>query len=220
MKTLLTSTALALALASTAAHATCVSTTAISAPDSSAGTTCSITAAASTVDIVFAYKAASDIDLLINGTTTLLKNTDPLGTEAVLTGLTPGQTIGFTWKNMTTGDSFQAGVPASDGKQHIAVEAGYADFQTDPPRRYLTAADLGAAYGVMTGIAPIADWTFVGMEDLLTNQASDFDYNDLVFGMRGIDPQVVEPAMGLTAFVLFGLAAWFRRGRRGSFVGL
>jgi hypothetical protein len=49
------------------ARATCVSSTPISAPDPGAGTTCSITAAASTVDIVFAYKSAADVDVLLNG---------------------------------------------------------------------------------------------------------------------------------------------------------
>jgi hypothetical protein len=87
-------------------------------------------------------------------------------------------------------DSFQAGVAASDGDQHIAVRSTYADFQTDPPRTYLTQAELGAAYGAMTGIAPIGDWTFAGMKDLLANQNSDFDYNDLIFGFLGIAPPV------------------------------
>lgn len=54
----------------------------------------------------------------------------------------------------------------------------------------MTQADLGAAYGVMTGIAPIGDWTFAGMEDLPASQNSDFDYDDLIFGFLGIAPHV------------------------------
>jgi hypothetical protein len=189
MKKLLLAAAALVALgAAGQSQATCVSSTQISAPDPGAGTTCSITAAASTVDVVFAYKSAADVDLLLNGVSLLISNQDPFGTEATLTGLTVGEPINFVFTNQTTGDSFQAGVAASDGKQHIAIQSTYADFQTDPRRTYLTQADLGAAYGVMTGIAPIGDWTFAGMEDLLANQDSDFDYNDLIFGFLGIDP--------------------------------
>ena len=198
------------------AQATCVSSTPITAPDPGAGTTCSITADASMIDVVFAYKSAADIDILLNGVTLLLSNQDPLGTEAVLTGLTVGQVVNFVFENTTTGASFSAGIPASDGKQHVAVQSTYTDFQTDgSPRTYLTAADLGAAYGVMTGIAPIADWTFVGMEDLLANQGSDFDYNDLIFGFMGIappPPSVPEPmTLSLLGAGLVGFAMLRRR---------
>jgi len=190
------------------ARATCISSALIPAPDPGAGTTCSITANASTIDVVFAYKSAVDIDVLLNGTTLLLSNQDPLGTEAVLTGLTVGQVLNFVFRNETTGDTFAAGVPAADGVEHIAVRSTYADFQTDPPTRtYLTAADLGAAAGVMTGIAPIVDWTFVGMEDLLASQSSDFDFNDLIFGLMGIAPDPVPEPMTL-ALLGTGLAAF------------
>jgi PEP-CTERM motif len=216
MKKLLLAAAAIVALgAAGQAQATCVSSTPISAPDPGAGTTCSITADASTVDIVFAYKSAADVDLLLNGVSLLISNQDTLGTEATLTGLTVGQVLDFVFTNQTTGDSFQAGVAASDGDQHIAVQSTYADFQTDPPRTYLTQAELGAAYGVMTGIAPIGDWTFAGMEDLLANQNSDFDYNDLIFGFLGIAPPldpVPEPmTLSLLGVGLAGLAAIRRR---------
>ena len=132
MKKLLLAAAALVALgAAGQAQATCVSSTQISAPDPGAGTTCSITADASTVDIVFAYKSAADVDLLLNGVSLLISNQDALGTEATITGLTVGQVLDFVFTNQTTGDSFQAGIAASDGKQHIAVQSTYADFQTD-----------------------------------------------------------------------------------------
>src|ERR1039457_5569790 len=108
------------------AQATCVSSALITAPDPSAGTTCSSIAPASTVDIVFAFKAAADTNVLFNGATQLFNNqVDQPGTKVVLTGLTIGQTLNFVFENMNTGDSFQAGVAASDGEQHITVPATY-----------------------------------------------------------------------------------------------
>ena len=83
MKKLLLAAAALVALgAAGQAQATCVSSTHISAPDPGAGTTCSITADESTVDIVFAYKSAADVDLLLNGVSLLISNQDTLGTEA------------------------------------------------------------------------------------------------------------------------------------------
>lgn len=207
-KLLLATAALVALVVASQARATCVSSMPVVAPDPGAGTMCSITASAPTVDIVFAFASADDIDILLNGMTLLVSNQSTIGTEATLTSLTVGQVIDFVFKNMTTGDSFMAGVLSSDGVQHVAVESTYADFQTNTPRMFLTQADLGASFGVMNGIAPIDDWTFVGMEDLLASQESDFDFNDLVFGFLGIaSPYIPEPTtLSLLGIGLIGLA--------------
>ena len=167
------------------AKAACISSTLIAAPDPSAGSVCSLRAGATSVNVVFAFANAADTNALYFGTdpTPLFTNKDPVGTAVTLSSLIVGQVLNFTWVNENTGDSFQAGISASDGDEHIAIQSSYTDFETDPPRVFLTSSDLGAAYTDMTKIAPIADWTFVGMEDLLADQGSDFDYNDFVFGV-------------------------------------
>lgn len=217
LRTLLLAASATVALAAgQRAQATCVSSIAISAPDPGAGTTCSITATAPTVDVVFAYKSAADVDVLLNGATLLVSNQDPHGIEATLTGLTVGQTIDFVFANQSTGDSFRPGVVASDGFEHVAVQSTFTDFQTDAPRTYLTQADLGAAYGVMTGIAPIADWTFAGMEDLTADQGSDFDFNDLIIAFQGISDPVSAPEPASLALLGVGLiGVGFARRRAG-----
>lgn len=198
-----------------AASAGCISSTPIAAPEPSAGTTCSIAAAGTTLDMVFVFQNAADTDVLVNGVTLINNKTSPIGTLVILNGLTPGQAIPFLFKNMATGLSFMAGTVAADGDQHIALESKYSDFQSDPPRHDLTAGDLGASLAVMTAIAPISEWTFVGLEDLLASQHSDFDYNDLIVGVFGIANPIPEPAsMALVGAGLLGLGIIRRRGRR------
>ena len=212
MKRLLLSVS-ALALSAGLAHATCVSTAPIAAPAPNAGTTCTITAVGSDVKIVLAYAAAADIDLLSNSTT-LLTNRNPLCTEVTLTGLTPGQALDLSWKDTVTGVIAQAGIPAADGKEHIAVQSTYIDYETDPPRSFLTAADLGPALTAMENLAPISDWVFVGFEDRLQAYPSDWDFNDLVVGMLGVKP-VDEPSalaiLGLGLLILGWLDAKRRK---------
>jgi len=192
----------ALLLTGASAHATCISAVPISAPDLTAGTPCSINAGDVDLDIVFGYKAAADIDLLSKGVT-LIANTDPIGTHVTLTGLTIGQDLGLDFRNNDTATDFRPGILGPDGFQHIAVRGDISDFQSDPPRSFLTPANLGPALAVMTSIAPLADWFFVGLEDLTLRQGSDFDFNDLIFAMHASRATVNEP--GTLAVLGLGL---------------
>ena len=196
------------------AQATCVGTGLVVSPDHGAGTTCTITADAPSMIFVFDFKNAADTDVVAVGANMFNNQTSPVGSQFTLTGLTVGQTLNLVFTNATHGNSFTPGVAASDGFQHVAVRPTYADFQTDA-RTTVTQADLDASFGVMTGIAPISDWTFVGMEDLLASQGSDFDYNDLVLSYIGIGtdpPAVPEPtSVGLLGVGLIGLGLIRRR---------
>jgi len=57
---------------------------------------------------------------------------------------------------------------------------------------------------------------YVGFEDLLQNQGSDFDYNDLVLAVSNVDPpnEVPEPfSFSVLCAGLVGLVAVRRRDR-------
>lgn len=208
MKKYLLTAVSALALSAGAAHAGCVSSAKIFAPDPTAGTSCSILADATTMPIVVAGGDAADVDVLANGKMVIASNRDPQGTTILLTGLTVGKTVDLTFTDTLTDVTGAAGVKSADGAYHVALQSSYTDFQTDPPRTFWTTADLGNAYSAMTSIAPIGNWIFAGFEDRLASYPSDWDFNDFVvaFDNPGMVPE--PSALAIAAFGLLLTVAY------------
>ena len=111
----------------------------------------------------------------------------------------------FSLNNVSTGTTFLSDTADSDGNYHVLISDNYADFGQG--------ALPGAADTVISGlISSGMSITYVGWEDLMAGQGSDFDYNDLIFAFANTTTrQVPEPlSMSLFGAGLVG-AAWARR---------
>lgn len=116
----------------------------------------------------------------------------------------------FSLNNVTTGTSFLSDTADSDGNYHVLISDNYADFGQG--------ALPGAADTVISGlISSGMSITYIGWEDLMAGQGSDFDYNDLIFAFANTTTRKVdvpEPlSMSLFGAGLLG-AAWARRRHR------
>lgn len=125
-------------------------------------------------------------------------DTKPLGSQT-------GPLV-FTLRNVTTGVTYTSDMTDSSGAYHVKVATDYSSFGMGPLP--------GAAATVLAGLNNV---TYVGWEDLDSNNGGDYDYNDLIFAFsntKGNDnPGVPEPlTLSLMGAGLLGLAGL--RGRR------
>lgn len=121
--------------------------------------------------------------------------------------LFPPQQFGpmvFSLNNVTKGTTFLSDTADADGNYHALITTNYADFNLgNLPAAAQTA--LNALSGSIT---------FVGWEDKVASDGSDFDYNDLIFAFANTSlTQVPEPlTLSLFGAGLAG-AAWVGRRR-------
>ena len=112
----------------------------------------------------------------------------------------------FTLNNVTKGTTFRTDTADSDGNYHALITNNYADFGLGalPP-------DAQTALSGLSGSI-----TYIGWEDKVLSDGSDFDYNDLIFAFANTSlTQVPEPlTLSLFGAGLAG-AAWVGR-RRGK----
>ena len=124
---------------------------------------------------------------------------------------TPGQTAAlgnqngamqFRLNNLTQGTNYLSDTADSDGNYHVLITDDYSDFNVGalPGAAALALASLSGSI------------TFVGWEDRNADQASDFDYNDLIFAFANTTTrQVPEPfTLSLMGVGVAG-AAWAKR---------
>jgi len=161
------------------------------------------------VKVVFAFASAADqSEVFLSGAadTPLFLNNDPnysLGYTVDL-GVISGPLV-FGFHDLTTGMSFLANAPAADGYYHALYTTDFHDI-VPGPMDPVAAATLAS----LSSVAPVL---FIGFEDRLKAQGSDFDYNDIVIAVTNVDPPPV-PEPTSFALVCAGLAGFFLLGRR------
>jgi hypothetical protein len=113
---------------------------------------------------------------------------------ATCTGNNPGDTkalfppsqsgpMVFSLQDVTSANIFTSNIADIDGNYHVRITSNYADFGLG--------ALPGAAATVLAGLP--GSITYIGWEDLIAGQNSDFDYNDLIFAFVNTSIAVPEP---------------------------
>ncbi|MEO8302129.1 MAG: PEP-CTERM sorting domain-containing protein [Rhizomicrobium sp.] len=159
------------------------------------------------------------------GNTSILNELLPLGFPQIFCNHSTGGCVGasagdtmplgfqngvmqFSLHNTDTGSTFLSDTADADGNYHVRISEDYADFNQG--------ALPGAAQSVIdTLISGGMTVTYVGWEDLMAGQGSDFDYNDLIFAFANATTrQLPEPlTMSMMGFGLAG-AVWAKRRKK------
>jgi hypothetical protein len=111
----------------------------------------------------------------------------------------------FSLHDTTTLTNYLTDTPDGAGNYHAAFTTTYSDF------------GVGALPAVVAtfiaGLPAGTSVTFVGWEDRLASQGSDFDYNDLIFAFTNVGTARVPEPLTLSLFGagLAGAAAFRRR---------
>lgn len=212
-------------LAVSARAAPCVNTTPITPPAQAqgAGAGCGLVATDVEVQVVFAFTSATDMDTLrlppFPGALINNKNT-MLGHNTNLLGLSVGEALPFVLTDLTTNALHYTNAKPStspDGLPHTA----YAEATTGTGPITSTSADLfydggsprtpatlsPAVINIMNSIdSNSSDWLFIGFEDKIRRENSDFDYNDLIFAVNNV-ALVATPEPASLAVIGFGLVS-------------
>jgi len=115
----------------------------------------------------------------------------------------------FGLHNLTTGTTFLSNARSSDGYFHARFSTNLNDIVPGPLN-----STISSQLASHSTAAPVL---YIGFEDLLSGQGSDFDYNDLVVAVTNVDPPEELPEPMSLALVCTGLAGLFltrRRSRR------
>ena len=122
----------------------------------------------STITFTFVGKSADDIDLLINGGTTIFNNQTAAVGATFITVFGPGQYT-VQLRDTTQGTLYGPGAGNPDGQVHLKSTTTYADFNLGP-------------------VAPVAAGLngYYGFEDRPIPGGGLTDFNDLIFTVTAV----------------------------------
>lgn len=151
----------------------------------------------STLTFTFVGRSANDVDLLINGATTIFNNQTTASGTTFTTVFGPGR-YELQLRNNTVPALWSAGTANSDNQVHLVSTTTFSDFA------------LGT-----TNIAPGLNG-YYGWEDRAIPGGALTDYNDLVFTINSTPTTTVPEPMSLAVLGVGLVGAGLARMRKNS----